>query len=100
MLIAPGERQRAQLRVQNYSAPMQAEMALVAPGEWRIEPRRADVPARGKQAREFEMRFPRDWTPPSPRFAIAADVRANGKYLGQITEAVVEMKSLPGTVQT
>jgi hypothetical protein len=30
--------------------------------------------------------------PPALRFAIAADVVSDGKYLGQITEAVVDLK--------
>jgi hypothetical protein len=37
--------------------------------------------------------IPRSWQPPAPRLAIAADVLADGRYLGQITEAVVEMKA-------
>jgi glyoxylase-like metal-dependent hydrolase (beta-lactamase superfamily II) len=95
MLIAPGERQRAEIRVQNYyAAPLKAEVALVAPAEWRVTPDvlSVDVPARGKASRAFEITIPKDWSAPAPRFAIAADVRANGKYLGQITEAVVELK--------
>jgi hypothetical protein len=97
MLIEPGESQRAQIRVQNYySTPLKAEVTLVAPGEWRIEPEvlAIDVPPRGKAARAFDITVPRDWTAPAARFAIAGDVRANGKYLGQITEAVVEMKGV------
>ena len=35
---------------------------------------------------------PRDWAAPAPRFAIAADVVRDGRYLGQITEAVVDLK--------
>jgi hypothetical protein len=34
---------------------------------------------------------PRSWTAPMPRFAIACDVMRDGRYLGQITEAVVEI---------
>ena len=31
--------------------------------------------------------------PPEPRFAIDADVVSDGRYLGQITEAVVELRA-------
>jgi hypothetical protein len=95
MLCAPGERVRAEVRVQNYyAAPLKAEVALVAPAEWKIEPDllAVEVPAKSKSAQAFYITIPKDWKAPSPRFAIAADVRANGKYLGQITEAVVEMR--------
>ena len=95
MLVAPGERQRGEVRVQNYkSSAMKMEVALVAPSEWRIEPDvlSFEVPANGSAARAFQVAVPRDWTSPSPRFAIAADVMADKRYLGQITEAVVELR--------
>jgi glyoxylase-like metal-dependent hydrolase (beta-lactamase superfamily II) len=94
MMLAPGSKQRAEIRVQNYRpGPMKVEVALIAPAEWRIEPDvlTFEAPGNGKASRAFEIAVPRDWTAPSPRFAIAADVVAGGKYLGQITEAVVEM---------
>lgn len=94
MVVKPGERNMAEIRVQNYRArPMKVEVALVAPSEWGIEPATLsfEVPARGKTKRSFTLTIPRDWTAPAPRFAIAADVMADGKYLGQITEAVVEV---------
>jgi glyoxylase-like metal-dependent hydrolase (beta-lactamase superfamily II) len=94
MLVSPGQSARAEIRVRSYrSAPMRMEVALVAPNEWTVEPDvlRFEVPARGRSGRAFELRIPRDWKPPAPRFAIAADVMCDGKYLGQITEAVVEL---------
>jgi hypothetical protein len=96
MLVAPGDRQRAEVRVRNYKAtPMKIEVALVAPADWRIEPEvlAFEVPANTSAARPVTIGIPRDWTAPAPRFAIAADVMADGKYLGQITEAVVDMKA-------
>jgi glyoxylase-like metal-dependent hydrolase (beta-lactamase superfamily II) len=94
MLIKPGETVRAEIRVQNYrKTPMKMEIALVAPGEWRIEPDvlRFEAPAEEKARREFRIVVPRDWQPGSPRFAVAADVICDGNYLGQITEAVVDV---------
>jgi hypothetical protein len=94
MLIKPGDASRAIIRAQNYrSAPMKLEVGLVAPGEWRIEPEvlRMQIPAQAIASEHFQIQIPRDWQPKSPRFAIAADVVCDGKYLGQITEAVVDI---------
>jgi hypothetical protein len=72
---------------------MKMEVALIAPQEWRVEPEvlKFEVPAGGHASQTFHLTIPRTWDPPSPRLAIAADVMSDGKYLGQITEAVVEI---------
>jgi len=95
VLIAPGETQRLEIHASNYSAsPMKLDLALVAPAEWKITPETCTLQlaagSRGKCT--VTLSIPRDWTAPGPRFAIAADVMRNGKYLGQLTEAVVEMR--------
>ncbi len=93
MIIKPGDAATAEIRVRNYrKAPIRMEVALVAPLEWRIEPDvlRFQVPEASMEAQAFRLQVPRDWHPASPRFAIAADVVCDGRYLGQITEAVVE----------
>jgi len=94
MLLAPGSVQKAEVRVQNYRAEtMKMEVALIAPSEWKIEPDvlSFEVPAKSEGKRAFTITVPKTWNAPSPRLAIAADVRAGGRYLGQITEAVVDM---------
>jgi glyoxylase-like metal-dependent hydrolase (beta-lactamase superfamily II) len=95
ILASPGDRQKLEIRVQNYRpSAIRMEVALVAPSEWRIEPDvvKFEAPANGKAARAVEIVIPADWAAPGPRFAIAADVMSDGKYLGEITEAVVEMR--------
>ncbi len=95
MPVRPGEPVRAEVRVRNYrAAPMKMEIALVAPSEWRIEPDvlRFEIAAGEKVSRRFDISIPRDWRPAAPRFAIAADVVCDGRYLGQITEAVVDLQ--------
>ena len=80
--------------VQNYKpSPMKLEVALVAPSEWRIEPDvvKFEVPAKSHDRQPVHIQLPSTWKPPCPRFAIAADVVCDGKYLGQITEAVVDI---------
>jgi glyoxylase-like metal-dependent hydrolase (beta-lactamase superfamily II) len=97
LLAAPGETHKLEVRVQNYQpSEMKLEIALVAPAEWRIVPDTVKVsaPAGGKASQTFQLTIPRTWQAPAPRLALAADVLANGRYLGQITEAVVEMKGV------
>ena len=94
MILAPGRRERAEVRVRNYKpSPMKVEIAIIAPSEWRLEPGTLEfqVPANGKASREFHVTIPKDWQAPSPRLAIAADVMADNRYLGQITEAVIDV---------
>lgn len=94
MLLAPGSVQKAEVRVQNYRAEaMKMEVALIAPSDWKIEPDvlAFEVPAKSEGKRAFTITVPKSWDAPSPRLAIAADVRAGGRYLGQITEAVVDI---------
>ncbi len=95
ILLAPGERQPLEVRVQNYKpSPMKIEVALVAPREWTISPDvlKIDVPARSKSKGTMQIAVPKSWQAPGVRFAIAADVMRDGKYLGQVTEAVIEMR--------
>ena len=95
ILIAPGEKQALRIDARNYyDEPMKLEVALIAPAEWRIEPDvvRLEVAARGSASQTVSVAIPKAWAAPGPRFAIAADVVRNGRYLGQITEAVVELR--------
>ena len=95
ILAGRGERVNLEVRVQNYKPQaMRMEIALVTPAEWRLEPEvlRFDAEPGAMTRRQIAVTIPKDWVPPAPRFAIAADVVRDGKYLGQITEAVVEMR--------
>jgi glyoxylase-like metal-dependent hydrolase (beta-lactamase superfamily II) len=95
-VLEPGRRQPLQVHVHNYKpTSMKLEVALIAPPEWTVEPDvlKLEVPARGHLSGAFQVTVPRSFTPDSPRFAIAADVVRDGKYLGQITEAVVELNT-------
>ncbi|MDP2996306.1 MAG: MBL fold metallo-hydrolase [Bryobacterales bacterium] len=95
VLAAPGETLRLRVHAQNYKpSPMKIEVALVTPPEWKIEPGvvKFEVPANSAGEQGVSIAIPKSWTPHATRFAIAADVVADGKYLGQITEAVVDLK--------
>lgn len=94
MIATPGRSQDITVHVQNYrAAPMKVEAALIAPAEWKISADvvTLDVPARSSASKTVSVTIPRNWQAPGPRFAIAADVVCGDRYLGQITEAVVEM---------
>jgi glyoxylase-like metal-dependent hydrolase (beta-lactamase superfamily II) len=94
MVIEPGETARGEIRVQNYrTAPMKLEAALVLPDGWSAEPDvlKLEVPARAHASGGFVLRTSRERPRGGRRIAIAADVMCDGRYLGQITEAVVDI---------
>jgi glyoxylase-like metal-dependent hydrolase (beta-lactamase superfamily II) len=93
MTLTPGANSEAVIVVRNYGrSPMKAEVALVAPGEWSVRPdvARIDVPAGREAGARVNISIPKSWQPPAPRIAIAADVVRDGKYVGQVTEAVAD----------
>jgi hypothetical protein len=94
MVIKPGETARGEIRVQNYrSGPMKMEVALVLPEGWISQPDvlRFEAPAHGHASSAFTLRTTRERPRGQTRIAIAADVMADGKYLGQIIEAAVDL---------
>jgi glyoxylase-like metal-dependent hydrolase (beta-lactamase superfamily II) len=93
-VFTPGKTERLEVRARNYyAAPMKLEVALVAPAEWHIVPDllRLEVPAGASVTGRIDVMVPKGWAAPGPRFAVTLDVARNGKYLGQVTEAVVEL---------
>lgn len=99
ILLTPGERQKLEIRIRNYKPEtMRIEAALVAPPEWRIEPDvvKFEIPGKSTAARPVSISAPAGWNSPGPRFAIACDVVRDGHYLGQITEAVVDIRGALG----
>jgi glyoxylase-like metal-dependent hydrolase (beta-lactamase superfamily II) len=83
-----------ELHVRNYRAkPMQLEAALVLPASWRASPEvgNLSVPASGDSSAGFTMTIPEDWDRARPRVALAADIVADGQYLGEIAEGVVDV---------
>ena len=84
------------MRVQNYN-PSADEARSRAGGAGGVAHRAGRAEVRGAGARRtgaatVHVTIPASWSRPRPRFAIAADVVRDGKYLGQITEAVVDLK--------
>jgi glyoxylase-like metal-dependent hydrolase (beta-lactamase superfamily II) len=95
-IATPGETLQLELRVQNLRrAAINVEAMLVLPNSWRTTPGRLSirVPA-GETARTpVTISIPTQWRIDGSRLAIAADIMLDGRYLGQIAEAVVEIRS-------
>jgi len=96
MVIAAGDSAPAQVRVHNYRAtPMRMEVVLVLPSGWRTEPEvlRFEAPPKGTVSCPFRLYTARGGAVLTPRLAITAEVTADGKHLGQIAEAVVNLSA-------
>jgi hypothetical protein len=50
------------------------------------------IPASQDGSAAFSVAIPADWDRAKPRVALAADIRADGKYLGQIAEGVADIE--------
>jgi glyoxylase-like metal-dependent hydrolase (beta-lactamase superfamily II) len=95
LLLLPGQRRTVEVRVRNhYPRPTKIEAALILPAGWSCQPQvcRFEVPAKGKAQGELELSIPDNWKGCYERVAIAADIMADGKYIGQIAEAVVDLR--------
>ena len=69
------------------------EIALVLPTGWRCNPSVTKMivgPHEQSKAPVF-ITIPPEFRPHQPRIAIVADVKANGRYVGQIAEAVINV---------
>jgi hypothetical protein len=84
-----------ELRVRNYrSHPMHLEAAVILPAGWKASPELLDftIPPGQDGSAPFSVSIPEDWDRAKPRVALAADVRADGEYLGQIAEGVADIE--------
>jgi hypothetical protein len=74
---------------------MRVEAALVLPPGWRTGSQSLELSVGAKTEGQLEASFtvPSNWSSSNPRVAIALDVMVDGKYLGQIAEAVVDVRN-------
>ena len=94
-VASPGRTTRFELHVRNLRRrPVEVQAIPVLPKGWRSSPARVSVKAApGETAKAgFQVTVPATWKNPLTRVAIAIDVMADGKYLGQIAEAVVDIQ--------
>ena len=75
--------------------PMEMEAALVLPAGWKAAPEVATltIPATGDASAGFTLSIPADWDRAKPRVAIVADIQADGQYLGELAEGVVDVSA-------
>jgi hypothetical protein len=94
-LVTPGESRRYELRARNHrNRTVVMTIALALPQGWSCQPAIAKVtiPARGEARASVEINIPHGFRAAQQRVAIAADVLADGQYLGQIAEAVIDVR--------
>ena len=95
LLAKAGSSAALELRVRNYrSSPMRLEAALVLPEGWTASPQVLELTVSPKDdaSGDFSLAIPENWDRQKPRVALAADIRADGQYLGQIAEAVADIQ--------
>lgn len=96
----PGQSTQLEFRIRNLRrSTINAAMMLVLPKGWRSSPARVRLRALpGETASaKVSVTVPASWRPSSSglaasRVAIAADVVMDGRYLGQIAEAVIDVR--------
>ncbi len=95
MEVEAGGKRTLEVRVRNHRGrAMEVGVRLVLPEGWGSEPAgaRMEVKAKGEEKVKFEVKVPAGWAGTrASRVAIAADVVADGKRLGEIAEAVVDV---------
>jgi glyoxylase-like metal-dependent hydrolase (beta-lactamase superfamily II) len=90
-----GATQNLDLLVRNYrSKPMHLEAALVLPPGWKASPAVVEltIPPKTDASGAFTVTVPADWDRSRPRVAFTADVREDGRCLGQVTECVADLE--------
>lgn len=94
-VAVPGRSMRFEIRARNHRRkPVELAIALQLPEGWRSRPARLkmSVPSAGTTSAVIEVAVPSGWRGPFVRTAIAADVVVDGRYLGQIAEAMVDVR--------
>ncbi len=95
-LIVPGQTRQYEIRVRNLrKRAIEVEAALALPAGWRSDPAsvRLRLEAGASGEAPVSIGVPAGWRGPESRVAMALDVVVDGKYLGQIAEAVVDVRS-------
>ncbi len=96
MMAMAGQTKRVEIRVRNHR-PRRVEIVgtFVLPHGWSGAPSHisVSVDAKSEAKAEASISIPANWSDPLSRVAIALDVMADGKYLGQIAEAVVDVRA-------
>ncbi len=96
--VLPGETRQLEVRARNHRRhSIELQVVLALPATWSCVPAISAFSVRAGQtaATSISITIPADFRNMRSRIAIAADVLADGKYLGQIAEAVIEVGAKP-----
>ncbi|MBV9265803.1 MAG: MBL fold metallo-hydrolase, partial [Acidobacteriaceae bacterium] len=96
-LIAPGESCRYEIRARNHRRrTIELSIGLILPEAWTYQPAvtKLNLAPGSEQRSAVEITAPRSFRAHGRRIAIAADVFADGRYLGQIAEALIDIRTL------
>ena len=93
--MTPGESCRYELRARNHrDKAVTLTIVLLLPEGWTCQPPRTEfgVEGRGEARSSVEIKVPHEYRSAQKRIAITADVLAGGRYLGQVAEAVIDIR--------
>ncbi|MBV8073678.1 MAG: MBL fold metallo-hydrolase [Acidobacteriaceae bacterium] len=96
-LATPGQALQFEIRARNHRRQNALlQIALVLPAGWRSDPPSLKMSVQPNEVAKAPVSIiiPRDFRASHTRLAIAADVIANDIYLGQIAEAVVDVRTI------
>ncbi len=103
-LVRAGETKPFEVRVRNHrKRSIALQVSLVLPGGWRADPKISRIAVDpGEEARVPVSVTAGNDLGGCSRLAIAADVLADGRYLGQIAEAVIDVRTseIPPSART
>ena len=94
----PGGSCSVEVRVRNHrSRAVEIKAAPILPRGWQVSQRIVEfsVAPRATGSSRLTLTVPKSWTDARTRVAIALDVIADNRYLGQIAEAVVDIAISP-----
>ncbi len=101
----PGQTHEFEIRARNHRHKAVAlQAALRLPSGWRSDPAvcRLTIPPGQSGTTRIAIAIPQTFRAPQSRIAIAADVLSDGQYLGQIAEAVIDVRTpeIPAAART
>jgi glyoxylase-like metal-dependent hydrolase (beta-lactamase superfamily II) len=93
----PGDALQFELRIRNWIArPSHIEAVIIVPETWVTVPGAValTVPAKSKSSVNFAVKVPRSEERLNRRFVLTADIWRDGEHIGELTEALVNMKPM------
>lgn len=93
----PGDTLQYELRLRNWIArPSHIKAAIIVPENWVTVPKALAlvVPAQSESSAKFAVKIPKSEDRVGRRFVLTADIWRDGAHLGELTEALVNMRPM------